>query len=111
MRGWRGVLGGALSLVALEVLVQSGPASKAGGIFDTVVLGVQNFISPTYAFFPAKGAASFSGTSPSTSSNGQATTAIPGAPGYPFTPPPSSTPAVQILPGATTPPRTALQPI
>jgi hypothetical protein len=52
MRGWKGVLGGVLGLIALQVLVSSGAAEKTQGLMGLVVGATQRLLDPSKPAIP-----------------------------------------------------------
>lgn len=51
-RGFRGVLAGALALIALEVLTQQAAANRVGGLFGEVASGVRRMLAPNIPAIP-----------------------------------------------------------
>jgi hypothetical protein len=52
VNGWRGVLGGALALIALQTLVQPAAAQRASGLVGWSTRLVQRFMDPTRPAIP-----------------------------------------------------------
>lgn len=52
MRGWRGVLAGALALTALQVLVTSSRTDQIAGLFALPASWAERFLNPNVPAIP-----------------------------------------------------------
>jgi hypothetical protein len=52
VKGWRGVLGGALALVTLQVLVTSNQTSRLAGLFTVPADLAEQFLNPNVPAIP-----------------------------------------------------------
>lgn len=62
--GWRGMATGALSLVALELLVQPGASGRVSGLFGLPASWAAKFLDPTVPTFHTSGSGSGSAAPP-----------------------------------------------
>jgi hypothetical protein len=81
VNGWRGVLGGALALIALQTLVQPAAAQRASGLVGWSTRLVQRFMDPTRPAIPDRSRPHESFSSLADAIAGAATSTVGGAVG------------------------------
>lgn len=52
MRGWKGLLGGVLGLIALQVFVSTDAAERTSGLIGLVVTAAQRLMDPSVPAIP-----------------------------------------------------------